>query len=360
VIRTALLARPTTLGKRLGHGADNSLLLRHLAAVLVIYGHAYALASTQPGEGDFLSRLVPGFYAGSIGVCMFFALSGCLIARSWLRRPNLFRFAQARFLRIYPAYLICLLLCLGLFGPLFSDLAMADYFVHEQTRDYLARNVDLVGLAYTLPDVFARNPIPGVVNGSLWSLALEARLYLAIALLGVSRILADSRLFGLLVVAYAAFDIWRWLAIAPDHQDKAALTLLFSSAALAATHANRVLLSTLGLIAMGLLCWATHASFAYVPVTMLTIGYFSFWFCWRIPVLHLPWRGDYSYGLFLYGFPVQQMIVAIHPAISALQLTLFAVPSTLLFAIASWHWLEQPLLRLKQSAPLQPDPTSNP
>jgi peptidoglycan/LPS O-acetylase OafA/YrhL len=359
VTTTALLARPPTLGDRLDHGADNSMLLRHLAAGLVIYGHSYALANTQAGESDILSRLLPGFYAGSVGVCMFFALSGCLIARSWLRHPNLFRFARSRFLRIYPAYLICLLLSVGLFGPLFSDLAFVDYFAREQTGAYLARNVDLVGLAYVLPEVFARNPIAGVINGSLWSLALEARLYLVVALLGVLRILAHPRLFGLLVMAYAAFDAWQWLAATPHHQDKAALTLLFCSAALAATHAERMPLSTRGLLAMGLMCWLAHASIAYVPLTMLTIGYFSFWFCWRIPALHLPWRGDYSYGLFLYGFPVQQMIVALDPVISPLQLSLVAVPTTLLFAIASWHWLEQPLLRLKQSVPLQPVPISN-
>ncbi|MEP6881735.1 MAG: acyltransferase family protein [Dokdonella sp.] len=197
-----VLSRPPTLAERFGRGADNALLLRHLAALLVIYGHAYALAIARPGNSsDLLARLIPGFYAGSVGVCIFFALSGCLISRSWLRSPSLMRFAGARLLRIYPAYLICLLLCVGLFGAAFSDLAPADYFAQEQTRTYLLRNFDLVGLAYRLPGIFLRNPQPGIINGSLWSLALEVRLYLIVALLGGLGILARPRVFGLLVVA---------------------------------------------------------------------------------------------------------------------------------------------------------------
>ena len=134
-LRDTLFSRVPRLGERLGNGPDNALLLRHLAAVLVIYGHAYALAAPAPGGSrDLLALLIPGFYAGSVGVCIFFALSGCLIARSWLRTPHVMRFARARFLRIYPAYFACLLLCAGVFGAAFSDLGFNDYFAHLQTR----------------------------------------------------------------------------------------------------------------------------------------------------------------------------------------------------------------------------------
>ncbi len=356
-----VLSRPPTLAERFGHGADNALLLRHLAALLVIYGHAYALAPAWSGNSsDLLARLIPGFYAGSVGVCIFFALSGCLIARSWLRSPSLMRFARARFLRIYPAYLLCLLLCVGLFGAAFSDLALADYFAQEQTRTYLQRNFDLVALAYRLPEIFLRNPQPGIVNGSLWSLALEVRLYVIVALLGGVGILARPRVFGLLVIAYAVFNLCHWLNVPPDHQDKAALTLLFMLAALAAQPSTKLPLSTRGVLMLALLCWASRSTSVYVPMAMLTFGYFSFWFCWRLPPLRLPWQGDYSYGLFLYGFPVQQMIVAMFPDVTPLELTATAVPTTLVFAMASWRWLEQPLLRLKQSRTLQPVPASKP
>ncbi|MEP6881736.1 MAG: hypothetical protein ABI866_07075 [Dokdonella sp.] len=138
------------------------------------------------------------------------------------------------------------------------------------------------------------------------------------------------------------------------------MTLLFMLAALAAQPAANLPLSTRGLLVLALMCWASRSTIACVPMTMLVIGYFSFWFCWRLPPLRLPWQGDYSYGLFLYGFPVQQMIVAIFPDATPLTLTAMAVPTTLVFAMASWRWLEQPLLGLKQSRSLQPVPASKP
>ena len=205
-----------------------------------------------------------------------------------------------------------------------------------------------------------RNPQPGIINGSLWSLALEVHLYLIVALLGGVGILARSRLFALLVVAYATFNVFLWITVPPDHQDKAELTALFLFAALAAQQAANLPLSTRGLFATVGMCWVSRSTMLYVPITMLTLGAFSLWFCWRLRPLRVPWRGDYSYGLFLYGYPVQQMIVAIQPDVSPLQLTAVATPATLVFAMASWQWLEQPLLRLKQSRSPQPIPALKP
>ncbi|MGB0132316.1 acyltransferase family protein [Dokdonella sp.] len=354
-VRDALLARPPVLDDRLGHGPDNSLLLRHLAALLVIYGHAYALVNPANfARGDLFARLIPQFYSGSIGVCVFFALSGCLITRSWLRNPRIFRFIRARILRIYPAYLVCLLLTVGLIGPLFNELAPINYFEHAQTGKYFARNVDLVGLTYMLPGLFASNPFPYVANGSLWSLALEVRMYLAIAILGVLRVLTWPRVFVVIVLFFTIYSLSGWIETAPQHQDKAALAMLFMMASLAALFASRIPLSTRFLLVLVLLAVASGESFLFVPMTMLALGYFSLWFSWRLPAWKLPWRGDYSYGLFLYGFPVQQMIVATFPSISPLALFAHAVPSSLILAIASWHWVEQPSLRLKQLRSLDP------
>lgn len=131
-------------------------------------------------------------------------------------------------------------------------------------------------------------------------------------------------------------------------------------AALAAQQAANLPLSTRGLFAMVVLCCMSRAATVYVTTIMLTLGAFSLWPCWRLSPFRVPWRGDFSHGLFLYGYPVQQMIVAIHPVVSPQLLAALAIPATLVFAMASWRWLEQPLLRLKQSRPLQPAPLSKP
>ncbi|MEZ5461396.1 acyltransferase family protein [Dokdonella sp.] len=353
-VRDALLARPPMLADRLGNGPDNSLLLRHLAALLVIYGHAYALLGPTDSGVDLLARAIPRFYAGSIGVCLFFALSGCLITHSWLRNPGIFRFLRARILRIYPAYLVCLLCTVGLIGPFFSELSPHAYFEHVQTVKYVLRNIDLIGLTYVLPGLFAGNPVPFVANGSMWSLALEVRMYAVIALFGAIGMLSWPRIFTIVVLAFVLYCLLGWVAIAPLHQDKAALAMLFMMASLIAMFASRIPLSTRCLSIFVVLVVATAKSFLFVTVTMLALGYFSLWFCWRLPAMRLPWRSDYSYGLFLYGFPVQQMVVAAHPEVSPLELFGLAVPLSLVLAMASWHWVEQPCLRLKQWGSLDP------
>lgn len=325
------------------------LLLRHLAAALVIVGHSYALSAHAGDARDALALLLPGFYAGSVAVCAFFAISGCLVTHSWLRGPHLWRFVKARVLRIYPAYAVCLLVTVGPVGAAFTSLPLHEYVLHEQTRDYLQRNIDLAGLAYTLPGVFAANRAPDVVNGSLWSLALEVRTYLILTVLAALGVLGKPRLFGVLVLAYAGFCAWDWMQAPPQHQDKGALTLLFMTTALATTVARHVPLSTRVLVVLAALAWLLRGNAWFVAVAMLAVGYFCLWFCWRLPAWKLPWRGDYSYGLFLYGFPVQQMLVALYPALGPTALTACALPLTLLVAIASWRWVEQPLLGLKQS-----------
>src|SRR5690606_5827986 len=86
---------------------DNFLLLRHVAALGVIYGHCYALANNPDASVDIIATLMPGYYAGSLAVFAFFAISGYLVTRSLIRRPGTVRYIRNRSLRIYPAYLVC-------------------------------------------------------------------------------------------------------------------------------------------------------------------------------------------------------------------------------------------------------------
>jgi len=77
------------------------------------------------------------------------------------------------------------------------------------------------------------------------------------------------------------------------------------------------------------------------------VAYFSCWFAYRVPALPLRLPGDYSYGLFLYGFPVQQALAALYPSLAPDALTALALPVALLCAFASWHAVERRALSLK-------------
>lgn len=172
-----------TLDEDARRRSDNYLPLRHLAALMVIYGHSYALTRHAPGEADLFAKLMPGFYAGNLAVYLFFAISGYLVTLSLLRHPGLWRYVRNRFLRVYPAYFVCLLVCVFAIGLAFTTLPVADYLRADETWRYLSRNLQPVSLAWTLPGVFESNPYPKVVNGTLWSLSLEVRWYFYLGLL---------------------------------------------------------------------------------------------------------------------------------------------------------------------------------
>jgi hypothetical protein len=130
-----------TLADGLAQRDDNFLLLRALAASLVIYGHSYAMVPSG-GPPELFSWLGWGVYSGQIAVDLFFAISGFLITGSFLRRHALFEFLWARALRIYPAYLFCLLLCTFALGPVFTTLPL-HYLRDPATSDYVIKNLRL-------------------------------------------------------------------------------------------------------------------------------------------------------------------------------------------------------------------------
>ena len=148
---------------------NNFDLLRLFGAALVVYGHSYPLTGAA----------APGFAAnpvGTIGVKIFFVVSGYLVAQSWVRDSHLVRFAVRRGLRIFPALTVVVLVSVFFLGPVFTSLPLDEYFPHPLTSAYL-RNIVLY-ISYALPGVFEHNTYPAAVNGSLWSLPAEFAMYL--------------------------------------------------------------------------------------------------------------------------------------------------------------------------------------
>lgn len=117
-------------------------------------------------------------------MAIFFVLSGYLVSISLERSPNLFEFARRRALRIYPALLTICLLTVLLLGPLMTTLPLADYWKNGMTWDYL-KSAGAFRIKFPLPGVFADNPAPNAINGSLWSLPYELSCYIVLALLSL-------------------------------------------------------------------------------------------------------------------------------------------------------------------------------
>lgn len=326
--------------------ANNLAALRLFAAVLVLVGHAYTLKGEAPPL--FLST-VP---LGLLGISIFFVISGYLVTESWDRDPQPLRFLARRSLRIFPGLLVCVALSALALGPWLTTLPQAAYWAHSQVAGYFT-NVGLY-ITYGLPGVFERNPVPHAVNGSLWSLPVEFSMYLAVAVLGLIR----SRRWVYLALGIAsavATSLWAWrhdpwVVYAFDTRQLVICgTYFWMGAAIYKFRLSRHFTASGLLMALVALICLQRAPLPmligiWVLLPMLVIGFAE---------AHAPWlsrltgTGDYSYGVYIYAFPVQQTLVSLWPAMDMVAYIALTLTLSLALAAASWHLVERPALRLK-------------
>ena len=354
--QTATPTDAKTLVQHMGRG-DNLLLLRAIAATIVIYTHSYAL-TPSPDDHDRLSPLF-GIYSASVAVYAFFFVSGFLVTGSWLRQPSLGRFLAARAMRLVPGYGACLVICALVIGAAVTTLPLRDYFHHPVTWQFIGWNLTFpVTMIFDLPGTFETLP-HHAVNGSLWTLPAEARAYALLAVFGMLGLLeSTSRLLLALTVAFAL------VVFAGVQRPMVPLDVYvpflgyFALGALAWSSRDWLALrgrTALGLIGVAVLC---HDGPLFGHAFALALGYGCLWLAY-VPRWTLGFNrlGDYSYGLYLWGFPMQQLVLHLHPGATAANVFLISWPAALGCAVLSWHLVESPALRLlRRSRPVSAPP----
>lgn len=284
---------------------------------------------------------------------MFFALSGFLVAGSLARTKTLGAFLGLRAIRIFPALAVEVVLSALVIGAVFTTLPLAKYYADPLFFRYF---FNIVGhIQYRLPGVFGSNPFPGVVNGQLWTVPYELYCYSLLAILtlfGIRRwrALGPLAIAGL-TIAYLGYQIWKLpsgyvLGPLPG----ALLIVCFLSGVSIYQYRDRLpynaALFWAALLAAGVLVSAVpYGDFlAPIPVAYLTV-YLGLQNPKRWAII----RGaDYSYGIFLYGYAIQQMVAALgewtHHWLLNTALSL-AIASA--FAAFSWHMVEKRAMNLR-------------
>jgi peptidoglycan/LPS O-acetylase OafA/YrhL len=334
-----------TIQAHLAGRRDNFLLLRIIAAVMVIYGHSFPL-TRDLGTTDIFLQHGWRIYSGDIAVLMFFVISGFMVSGSFLARSNLSSYLIARLLRIVPAFLCILLVSALVLGPLFTSLGMPEYFRAPEVRQYVVKNLHFSSdMAWTLPGVFQGNRTT-TINGSLWTLPAEMRMYLLVAALGVFGMLRN-RLLG--TVAIAALLVAGLVdpQLLPVHSDWMRLGAFFCIGILAQLYKERIPVRHDVMLTLMALTYISYNTQSYLWLLGLSIGYFCFWFAYRTRPVPLGRFGDPSYGIYLWGWPVQQMVVATFPDITPLGDFLLSAPIAVVLGYLSWHLVESPALSLK-------------
>jgi peptidoglycan/LPS O-acetylase OafA/YrhL len=332
---------------------NNFDALRFAAAALVILSHSFVLTGST---FEPLAWATNGFDTlGGLGVAVFFVMSGFLITESWERDPRLKVFFTKRLLRIWPALAAAILLAVFVLGPLASSLGPGRFLSEPASWDYLW-GLSILRIRYFLPGVFEGNPVARAVNGSLWTIPLEFGCYCAVAALGwlgpiPRRWVALATAVGLLCVDWRPFgvDMGRPLNGALVRSYARYASYFFTGAFLCLMPRSIARSRVVVLAATIVLLLCARTDYA-PPVARLTLPILVLAGAWA-PVAVLQGfgrHGDFSYGMYVYAFPIQQWIVDVVPiARSPMGLFASSFPVILAAAAVSWHFLEAPALRLK-------------
>lgn len=336
-------------------GRDNNFnLIRMVSALAVLVTHSFALVL---GSGEFEPfRKSIGMTMGTIAVDVFFITSGFLVTASLLNRQSIIEFAWARALRIFPALFVMLLLTVFVLGPVFTSLPLSKYFAYGETYAYLLGCSALfTDIARSLPGVFEDNPYKLFINGSLWTLPYEVRMYAALASVWfVLKIVPSSRrslAFKIMVIALVLLSGANSLV---KHfyffSDRNSLSFLFFTGASFYILKERIRFSHWVFYGMvTVLALSVQDKDLFYVVYSLSIAYILFYLAF-IPsrfIRKYNRLGDYSYGVYIYAWPVQQSVVALFPDVTVLDMILISSGVTILLSAASWHLIEKHALSLK-------------
>lgn len=337
------------------HHDNNFSILRIVAALMVISGHMAALTGTS--LAPFLGKSVQ-----SLGVAIFFLIGGYLISKSWLSDPKPHRYALKRFFRIEPALVAFVLIAVLVVGPFLSYLPVQEYYKHPVTWEYL-KNIGLC-VQYSLPGVFSENIYPHAVNGSLWTLPVEAAMYILVPiLLTVLGIRKDhtkkwSRwMLAGLCFALCIFDLViqlyypqaRLIFYATDWVEALHIIPFYVIGMVYATFDIKKFLNlpVACVMMLGAACFnledISRTAQIYI---VLPYFVFSIAFAQPSPISKFFDKFEISYGLYLYGFFIQQIMVLLAANLKwEVSLTVYTIVSTLVTAFVaylSYRFVEQP------------------
>ncbi len=332
--------------------ANNFNIIRIIASIMVIYGHMSAIMGLPV-------HAVYGQAVSTIAVKIFFIISGYLITKSFMSDSNFGSYMVKRIFRIFPGLIAVVLFAVAIVGPIFTSLSLKEYIVNPVTRLYL-RNIILYPI-YSLPGVFENYTYPNAINGSLWSLPVEFAMYLLLPLLIViykklkilkPGILATALIFlAVDVIKTANYPGLRYVVWGNNLPDWLSLIPFFFIGSFLSFKEFKKYFNLQ--LATALLVAGSLISVDYAKSEILlfiTLPYFILSFALCEKPIFCGWfkKCDFSYGLYLYGFIIQQIMFNAlkHYNLSLNVMTIISVAVTFVFAVLSWYIVEKPMQKL--------------
>jgi peptidoglycan/LPS O-acetylase OafA/YrhL len=324
--------------------------IRLMAAIMVIFSHSFVLsghAEPRIGEGTI----------GSLAVWIFFILSGYLISKSWDQYPRFNVFFAKRILRIAPGLIVATLGVIVVTGIFFTSLPLLDFFTNQQTLTYL-NNIFLYNQSGSLPGVFVNNAYPLATNGPIWTLAYEFTMYLAVALIGILHIYKKIPPIAIWVFLFIAVllsttigkNIPTITIFYLDIKLLIVLALMFFSGVLMHKYEKNIKLNIwVGVGALAVFVVLTVIAPALTAIFAAVLLAYAIFAIGKHGLLSWTSKyGDFSYGLYIYAFPIQQMIASATQTSSTLKMFVSSLFLTLIVSAISWYFIESKALKWKE------------
>jgi peptidoglycan/LPS O-acetylase OafA/YrhL len=333
---------------------NNALNAFRLAlAVSVILSHSFVVTGREMRVGQVAQLLTEG------GVDGFFALSGFLITSSWLRHPQLRDYVVARALRILPGFYICLIVTAFVIAPVGVAIQHGPamkLLLSTAPIEYVLENSAVATLKVDVGGTPQGIPYPGTWNNSLWTLIFELACYVAVAVIGIiglaSRRWVSPAILALAVLAAALLPTYTVGADFGANLGAAAARFGIMFAAGALLYQFRDVIParwSLVVVSAGVVLAAACLMPDYKLVAALPFAYALIVSGALIRNKHFSLRTDLSYGIYIYGFPIQQLLIicglaGLHPVVFAVVATIATLP----LAALSWFLVEKRAMSLKR------------
>ena len=322
--------------------------LRLLLAFTVLVSHTWPLGGFGSDPGHDFNNL------GILAVECFFVLSGYLITKSALRVDSA-RFMWHRIIRIFPAYWLSLLVVAAVFAPVVwkTSHGLISYFTsaNPPAFGFIFNNFLLVQGQIGIGGTLSENPFPSMWNGPLYTLYWEFLCYVAIAILAATRFL-NVKVIGIIAgLSWIYLQITNIQVLVGQVDDRPAKFIFeFALGSLLFFLGNYFLDKRkwgVPLLAIGVTV-GTYLTFGFEQLGIISLGILVLWVGLNAKFLPNFAGNDYSYGVYLFGWPVQQTATYFGWGDHGIfQYFAVCAIATMLLAVFSWHIVEKKALKLK-------------
>jgi peptidoglycan/LPS O-acetylase OafA/YrhL len=303
---------------------------------------------------EILTTIFHSISFGELAVNGFFLLSGYLILQSWQRQPQLISFLKKRILRIYPGFIVASVISISIVTPL--GIHPIDFW---RRIDFLTHLQEILFLTppSAPPNIFQGYPYPQV-NTSMWTIVHEFRCYLLVAIVGITGgfkrsttwMVLSAFVFIVHNLPLAACFPQLSATFAHHLSDLMRLLTFFCAGGCFYLLRERIHYTrNRALMALGIVIISLFSE-SMLRLALPTLGgYVLFWFAF-LKMPSLKWFGtssDVSYGIYLYGWPTEKLLIWYFPSLSPWLVFLCATGICYLCGLLSWHLVEKPCLRLR-------------